>query len=204
MEKRKPGRPKKDAPTTKTLENNKPSRPRKYESHPLPVIPVSEEFKAKKAGRPTNYQPWMCDKIIEIASKGGHRAQMIVALGIRSDTTLDTWCDKYPEFKEAYALSKIYSQAFYEDLNLKGTMGEIDRFNVTGLALTMNAKFPDEYKRPGSGGSTNNTEININSINLSPQQIDNKIAQLLEKFKAQGLEWDGGSDVVDGEIVDDV
>ncbi len=203
MEKRKPGRPRKEG-TIGNTEKKKPGRPKKYNSSPLPTIPVSEEFKLKKMGRPTGYQPWMCDKIIEIASQGGHRAQMIVALGVRSDTTIDDWCEKYPEFKEAYALSKIHSQAFYEELNLKGTMGEIDRFNVTGLALTMNAKFSNEYKRPGSTGATNNTEININAINLSPQQIDNKIAQLLEKFKSQGLEWDGSGDVIDGEIVDDL
>lgn len=134
-----------------------------------------------KAG--TAYEPWMAEKILEVAQDGGHVANMCLAIGIKSRDTFYRWIHEYPEFEEAYEASKLYSQAFYENLLLAVACGKIQNANFNALAMTLNNKFPDEYKRSGTGGS--NTEINIGNINsletLSSEDLDKKIKKLTDK-----------------------
>lgn len=140
----------------------------------------------------SKYTPDMCQTITEIASNGGHVSEMMIALGISSKETFYRWQQEYPEFKEAYNLSKLVSQAYYERLGLKGALGEIPNFNASTYALIMNNKFSDEYKRSGSGGS--HTEITVNTLNLSPEQIESKIAQKIEKLKSLGVTLEGSNE----------
>lgn len=125
----------------------------------------------------------MCDTILEIAEQGGHVAQMCVAIGISSRDTFYRWIKEYPEFAEAYDASRLYSQAFYENLLLAGACGKVKNFNFSGVAMIMNNKFGDEYKRNATGS---NTEINIGSINsieqMDSKELDQKIAQLQKKL----------------------
>lgn len=139
-----------------------------------------------KSGPESKYSPEMCNIILEVAKRGGHVAEMMVQLNIASKETFYRWQQEHPEFKESYQASKLVSQAFYEKLGLSGAMGEIPNFNASTYALIMNNKFSDEYKRSGSGGG--HTEITVNTLNLSPEQIESKITQKLEKLKSMGLE----------------
>lgn len=161
--------------------------PKKQEHFRLPQEKPSQEF-IKKAGRPTVYEPWMCDKIIEIASQGGSRSKMIVALGIRREATLNEWCEKYPEFKEAYEICKHYHLAYHEEINLQNAKGEI-KGNATSMALTLNNYHSDIYKRNPDGGSNNKTEININTINVPASQLSQVIAQKLAACKSYGVDF---------------
>lgn len=146
----------------------------------------------KKRGPESRYSSDMCDKIVEIASEGGHVAEMMIALGISSKETFYKWQNENPEFKEAYGLSKLVSQAYYEKLGLQGATGQIPNFNASTYALIMNNKFSDEYKRSGSGS---HTEITVNTLNMTPEQIESRIAQKLEKLKALGV-------VIEGSVVE--
>jgi hypothetical protein len=132
----------------------------------------------------TKYSPEMCLKLTEIASRGGHVAEMMITLGISSKETFYRWQQEHPEFKEAYQLSKLVAQAYYERIGLQGALGEIPNFNATTYALIMNNKFSDEYKRSGSGS---HTEITVNTLNLSPEQIESKISQKLNRLKSLGV-----------------
>jgi hypothetical protein len=133
--------------------------------------------------RDTRYEPWMADKIIEVAENGGHVSAMCKAIGIRSRDTFYRWLKEYPELNEAYEKSKTVSQAFYEEVLLAGALGKIKNYNFNSIAMILNNKFGDEYKRSASGSST---EINIGSINsieqLTSQELDKKIAQLQKKL----------------------
>lgn len=138
----------------------------------------------KKSGRPRRYDPSMCDIILEVADNGGHVAQMCSAIGVKSKDTFYRWLRDYPEFQEAYEESKLKSQAFYENLLLAGACGKIKGFNFNSVAMIMNNKFSEEYKRGATGGS--NTEINIGSINsieqMNSKQLDEKIADLTRRL----------------------
>ena len=133
--------------------------------------------------RKGKYDPSMCQTILNVAEQGGHVPAMMKAIGILSKDTFYRWLREYPEFNEAYEASKVASQAFYEEILLAGAIGKIKNFNFNALAMTMNNKFQDDYKRSATG---NNTEINVGSINsiehLDSKELDKKIAKLQEKL----------------------
>lgn len=143
--------------------------------------PITGEVISKK--RQTKYEPWMCDKILEVAEQGGHVPAMLKAIGVRSKDTFYRWLKEYPEFNEAYEASKTASQAFYEEVLLAGALGKIKGYNFNSIAMVMNNKFSDEYKRNATGS---NTEINVGSINsiehLDGKELDKKIKKLQEKL----------------------
>lgn len=143
--------------------------------------PIEGELLPKE--RNTKYEEWMCDKIIEVAEQGGHCAAMCKAIGVKSRDTFYRWLKEYPELNEAYEKSKTVSQAFYEEVLLAGALGKIKNYNFNSIAMILNNKFGEEYKRSASGS---NTEINIGSINsieqLTSQELDKKIAQLQKKL----------------------
>lgn len=146
----------------------------------------SEEIITKR-GPKAKFESWMCDKIKEVASNGGHVSAMCLAIGILSEDTFHRWKKEYPEFKEAYEECKIISKSVYENILLQGAMGQIKGFNFNSIAMIMNNKFPDEYKR-GANGSNTNTEITINQLNLTPEEINYKISQVTEKLQSLGHE----------------
>ena len=188
---RKKGRPAKAKPEPKT--------PKKQEHARLPQEKPSSEF-VNKVGKTTYYEPWMCDKIIEIASQGGSRSKMIVALGIRREATINEWCEKYPEFREAYAISKHYHLAYLEDINLENAKGEI-KGNATSMALMLNNYHPEIYKRNPDATGGGHTEININTINLSPEQMDTAIKQKIQLLRSFGLEFDPTKSTITDAVV---
>ena len=139
----------------------------------------------QKRGPKPKYRPEMCQQIIEVAENGGHIPQMCLVIGLNSKTTFHEWVKTYPDFADAYSQSKLVSQAFYENMALRGAAGLIPGFNVTSLAMIMNNKFPDEYKRGANGGSTSH-ETTINVVNLSPDELRYKIAQKQELLRQKG------------------
>ena len=145
-----------------------------------------------KRGAPTKYESWMPEKVIELYQKGAHVSAICRELGIDSRDTFYRWLKEYPEFGAAYKTAKEYGQAFYEDIGLAGTLGQIKNFNFSAWAMIMNNKFGHEYKRNATGS---NTEINIGSINsiekLDSTQLDHKIKELNEKL---GLDHKGQDD----------
>ncbi len=138
-----------------------------------------------KRGPKEKYTSEMCDTIIEVAKAGGHIDQMCVDIGIRSRDTFNRWRKEHPEFEEAFQTSKMYSQAFYEKLALAGASGKIPGFNVTSLAMIMNNKFPDDYRRSANGGGEPQ-QTTVNIINLTPEEIRYKIAQKQELLRQRG------------------
>ena len=150
----------------------------------------------KKREYNTKYESWMCDKLVDVAEQGGHVAQMCKAIGIRSRDTFYRWLQQYPEFKDAYEASKLESQSFYENLLLAGALGKIEKFNFPSIAMILNNKFGDDYKRSGTGGS--NTEITIGAINtieaMTEDQLSNKIKSLQKKLDLVPLIEDNQDD----------
>lgn len=133
--------------------------------------------------RKTKYNPLMCETLIDIAADGGHVEDMIIELGISRDTFY-RWIKDYPDFGAAFNESKEYSKRFFGQILLAGGLGKIKNFNFNAIAMILNNKFPDEYRRSATGS---NTEINIGSINtieqLTSTELDKKIAQLQKKLQ---------------------
>lgn len=129
----------------------------------------------------TWFQPWMCEKIKEVATNGGYVAAMCLAIGIRSRDTFYRWVNEYPEFKEAYEESKLISLARLERLADDMAYGKV-KGDFKALALLANNRFREDYTRSASGG----TEINIGSINsiesMPSEALQDRIEKLTKKL----------------------
>lgn len=137
------------------------------------------------SGPRPKYKPEYCDTVVAVASEGKHIAHMMMAIGVKSKDTWYRWQKDYPAFKEAVEFAKVVSQAKYEDIGLEAIQGKIPNFSSSTYALIMNNKFKDDYKRDPAGHAP--TEITFNTLNLTSDQITDKIAQKLEKLKALGV-----------------
>lgn len=142
------------------------------------------EFIPATTGHLGKYRPDMCDVVIQVANDGGFHAAMMVALDIGNDTFY-RWKREIPEFKEAVEKADLISLALQEAALMDGMLGKIKGYNFSANAMILNNKYKALYQRDGAGG---NTEITINTVNLSPEQLDTKIAQKLEKLKSMGIE----------------
>lgn len=141
-----------------------------------------------KAGAPSKYDPAMCDKVIATAAQGGHIAEMMLSIGIKSKDTWYRWQKEHPEFAEAVKDASTVSLAFHERNLLQGALGMIPGFNATAYAMIMNNKFKAEYSRSGSGG----TEITVNNLNLTDEQMLQKIQQKYKRLKSLGIDFEEG------------
>lgn len=126
-------------------------------------------------------------KMIEIAARGGHQAEMCLALGIKSEDTFYRWKREIPEFNEMCIQARLHGKAFYDNLLLRGGAGLVPGFNATAVMAIVNNKFSEDYSRfANSEQATQITNNTINIVNLSQKEIDNKIAQKLEILKTYG------------------
>ena len=145
------------------------------------------EVLPKKRGPKLKYRSWMCDSIIEVAKQGGHVAAMCEAIGIKSQDTFFRWVRENEEFRKAYDESRLKSQAFYENLLLAGACGQIKGFNFNSIAMIMNNKFPTDYKRSATGSNTEITIGSINSIEMDPKKLEEKIQAVSEKLRSYNI-----------------
>lgn len=138
----------------------------------------------RRSGSPVEYSSGMCQTVVNVAKAGGFEAAMCVALNI-SPTTFRSYQEKYPEFKEAVEFANTIILAMQEKNLQDGIVGKTEgKYNFSANAYVLNNKYKQLYS---SASGSNNTEITINQINLSPEQITAKIAQKLEKLQTMGI-----------------
>jgi hypothetical protein len=152
---------------------------------------MTELVKRPRPGQPTKYKEWMCDKIVEVAQKGGLRAARCIAIGVNRDTYLE-WCKRYPDFKAASDWADLLCQAFDEEVLRKISLGEIDAKGFNAHAMRMNNAYKHDYSR---SPTNNNTEITINQLNISPKERRQLIAQKLEFCSQNGETFNNIIDV---------
>ena len=101
-------------------------------------------------GRPTKYDPAICDEIVEYGKAGKSRTWIAATLGI-SRQTMANWEEAQPEFLDATTRARMLAQKWWEDA---GQMGmEADKFNGPVWAKNMAARFPDEWREKQLIGS---------------------------------------------------
>lgn len=148
------------------------------------LVQSEAEILPARRGAPTKYKVEMCDVIKAVATDGGFHAAMMVACGITNDTFY-RWQREIPEFREAVAQADLISLALQEAALMDGMMGRIKNYNFNANAMILNNKYKALYTR---GEGSGNTEVTINTINLTPDQMDIKISQKLEKLRSMGID----------------
>lgn len=101
------------------------------------------EVKAKR-GRPTKYDPAMCETVIELGEQGKSKAQICADLRIKFDTYKE-WQKQHPEFLEAVKEAELLAQAWWENKGQAGLDAGPGMFNATAYIFQMKNRFRHDY-----------------------------------------------------------
>ena len=95
------------------------------------------------AGRPSVYDPTLCDLVVEWGKLGKSRTWIASEIGITRET-LYSWEAKYPEFSDALARAKVFEQRWWEDEGQSGL--RLQGFGQSIWSRSMAARFPKEWR----------------------------------------------------------
>jgi hypothetical protein len=115
------------------------------------------------AGRPSDYKPEYCERVIELGKIGMSVVEMAADIGVHRNTLETLWPEAHPEFLEAFTIAKQHSQAWWE------SMGRVNlimppnsgSFQASVWSRSMAARFPKDWresKQVELGG-----ELDVNS-----------------------------------------
>lgn len=114
-----------------------------------PELTIPEEAPKPRnlAGRPTSYDPDMCEQVIKLGSLGKSKAQIAGTLLV-SRKTLYEWATLHPQFSDALDIANELSQQWWEDqaqaYMLEHKDGE--KLNTGIWGKSMSARFPKDYR----------------------------------------------------------
>jgi transposase len=110
------------------------------------------------AGRPTKYDPALCNTVIEAGEQGKTLAGMAEACDI-DRSTLNEWVEIHPEFSRAVKRGLQKAQALWEDKGFLATFGGVDGFNATSFIFNMKNRFKDDWRDKVEQEQSGSTEI---------------------------------------------
>ena len=96
-------------------------------------------------GRPSSYDPAMCDRVVECGREGMGIAEMAAEIGI-SRETFNVWRKDRKDFSDAVKEAVALSQAWWEKQGRMATFGAIDGFNATSYIFQMKNRFRDDWR----------------------------------------------------------
>jgi hypothetical protein len=165
------------------------SNPRVVDMLDLPPIPVGQNRgrKYNKKWKPSWLHPQsglnQCDHMIKVLAEGGHISRVCIELGISEQTFYD-WCKKHESFKDAYAIGRQYSAAFYEELMLKGSAGLIEGFNAHSVKFILGAKLGWNVPDANKGNTVVVENMNVlDTKGLTEEQLQEKIDKATKKLQ---------------------
>jgi len=94
-------------------------------------------------GRPTDYRPEYCERVIEYGKEGMSKAEMCLNLDINR-STMTLWEEVHPEFSAAIKEAIYYSQAWWEMRGRKATFNS-EGFNATSYIFNMKNRFKEDW-----------------------------------------------------------
>lgn len=97
-------------------------------------------------GRPTEYDPSYCDKVMELGKLGKSFEQMSAQMNV-SYRTLCRWRDAHEEFRHALEDAHALSQSWWEEQAQSYMLEHKDgeRLNASLWSRSMAARFPKNY-----------------------------------------------------------
>lgn len=96
-------------------------------------------------GRPSDYDPAFCDKVVELGSTGASVAEMAFELGVTKQT-LHNWTDAHPQFLDAFTRAKLASQVWWERKGRDGMEKPSNEFQASIWSRSMAARFPEDWR----------------------------------------------------------
>ena len=86
-----------------------------------PDKPAGESKPIRKIGRPTNYRPEFCERVVELGSQGYSVAMIIADIGAGSRQTISEWMKAHREFGDAMTRARDLALAWWERKGLENT-----------------------------------------------------------------------------------
>lgn len=97
------------------------------------------------AGRPSDYDPAYCERLIELGEQGASVAEMAYELGVVKQT-LFNWSEAHPEFLDAFTRGKLASQVWWERKGRGGVEKSSSEFQGNLWSRNMAARFPEDWR----------------------------------------------------------
>lgn len=123
------------------------------------------DAKKPKMGRPTTYDPALCDKIEGMGKEGLSRWQIASRLGI-APNNLRNWEGAHDEFRAALEIARLDALDYWESLaqnHMVETPGG-PKLNTGLWSRSMAARFPAEYRE--------NSKVEVTGKNDGAIEID--------------------------------
>lgn len=89
------------------------------------------------------YNPEMCEKLIELGKSGASQKMMFSQIGIPSSTA-QRFKKEYPDFAESLDMAITHSQSYWETMMLANI--ENKGFNSRVAEIALRGQFPGDYK----------------------------------------------------------
>ena len=153
-------------------------------SKPLekPDKPAGDSKPIRKVGRPTNYRPEYCERVVELGSQGYSVAMIIADIGAGSRQTISEWMKAHREFGDAMTRARDLALAWWERKGLENT-GNRD-FNSNLYRIIMMARFGQDGYREKQIIETVQGAPCADLRQLSPEERE-QLAVLLRKATPQ-------------------
>lgn len=131
-------------------------------------------------GRPTDYKPEFCEKVIALGREGASKAEMAHALACTRQT-MDNWADANPEFLDAVKEATETSQGWWESKGREATFGGCPGFNATSFIFNMKNRFPTDWRDKQDHELTGKDGKALIPDEASPRELAKAVAYLLAK-----------------------
>ena len=107
---------------------------------------MTEEVK-RPVGRPSQYDPAYCERIIELGRLGKSIEQIAAQIGVGTKTMYN-WRDEFPEFLRALELAKELELDWWENIaqNMMVENKDGSKLNSAIWSRSMAARFPKKYR----------------------------------------------------------
>lgn len=102
-------------------------------------------------GRPSDYDPKYCGRVIELGKQGFSVVEMAADIGVARATLETNWPAANPEFLEAFTRARELSQAWWEAKGRENLLAE--RFQAQLYSRSMSARFPKDWREKTLVGS---------------------------------------------------
>lgn len=107
---------------------------------------MTEEVK-RPVGRPSQYDPSYCERVIELGRLGKSIEQIAAQIGVGTKTMYN-WRDEFPEFLRALELAKELELDWWENIaqNMMIENKDGSKLNSAIWSRSMAARFPKKYR----------------------------------------------------------
>lgn len=110
-----------------------------------PVARTPEPEAPRRRGRPTDYDPELCDLVRALGTEGKGAAEIAAELGISRQTWYD-WQEARAEFLDAVKDARWLAQAWFERKGRSGIdLGK--NFNAQAWRFQMENRFSEDYRQ---------------------------------------------------------